>query len=68
MAKGGMITVNSGVAQHMDWDFYPDATRIVISQPVAAPRAPANTTASQLPARFIIVLNWVEELKAKTKP
>jgi hypothetical protein len=63
-----LVTALSGAAERLDWDFYPDGGRIVFPQTVVAPQAPADTTASVLPARFVVVLNWFEELKAKTKP
>ncbi len=61
-------TREQGAAAEIGWDFFPDGKRIVIAQLAASPQARADTAAAlQMPARYVVVLNWFTELKARMR-
>ena len=56
-------TVLAGTYRKFDSDLHPDGDRLIISQGVGAPDASAEGDVA--PERFLVVVNWFEELRAR---
>ncbi len=55
-------TVLTGTYQTTGSDLHPDGDRLVIPQNVSAPRGDAAADGAPEPERFLVVVNWFEEL------
>ena len=56
-------TILQGPYRPFDWDLHPDGDRFVVTRRVTSASAQTDGTAS--PERFLVVVNWFEELKAR---
>ena len=56
-------TVLTGTYRNFDSDLHPDGDRLVVPQDVAGATAPEG--AAREPERFLVVVNWFEELRER---
>ena len=58
-------TVLAGSYLALSSDLHPDGDRLIIAQDMAAPGANAAADDAPEPERFLVVVNWFEELRAR---
>ncbi len=65
-----MVTVRESILEGSyradSWALHPDGERIVVVQDVTAASVEAQTDGRPSPERFIVVVNWFEELLERT--
>ena len=58
-------TVLTGTYRNLDSDLHPDGDRLVVPQDVGVPEGDGAGVGAQQPERFLVVVNWFEELRQR---
>ena len=58
-------SILEGSYRDNSWALHPDGERIVVTQDVTAASVEAQTDGTASPERFIVVVNWFEELRER---